>query len=68
MEHPKHRNQFRIFGVIAVVASHERKSTLTKIYQTGKRAMFVGYVDNHTGDVYRLIHLKTQHVILSRDA
>ena len=68
MEHPKHRNQFRILGVIAVVASHERKSTLTKIDQTRKTAMFVGYVDNHTGDVYRLIYLKTQHVILSRDA
>ena len=30
--------------------------------------MFGGYPDNHTGEVYRLIHLKTQHVMLSRDA
>ena len=30
--------------------------------------MFVGYADDDTGDVYRFIHLKTQHVILSRDA
>ena len=30
--------------------------------------MFVGYADDHTGDIYRFIHLKTQHVILSRDA
>ena len=30
--------------------------------------MLVGYADDHTGDVYRFIHLKTQHVILSRDA
>ena len=30
--------------------------------------MFVGYAEYHTGDVYRFIHLKTQHVILSRDA
>ena len=30
--------------------------------------MFVGYAHDHTGDVYRFIHLKTQHVILSRDA
>ena len=29
--------------------------------------MFVGYGDDHTGDVYRFIQLKTQHVILSRD-
>ena len=30
--------------------------------------MFVGFADNHTGDVNRFIHLKTQHVLLSRDA
>ena len=30
--------------------------------------MFVGYADDPTDDVYRFIHLKTQHVILSRDA
>ena len=55
------------FGEIAV-ANHERKSTRTKIEQRGKVAMFVGYADDHTGDVYRFIHLETQHVILCRDA
>ena len=29
--------------------------------------MFVGYADDNTGDIYRFIHLRTQHVILSRD-
>ena len=29
--------------------------------------MFMGYAEDHTGDVYRFIHLKTQNVILSRD-
>ena len=29
--------------------------------------MFVGYADDHTGNVYRFIHPKTQHAILSRD-
>ena len=28
--------------------------------------MIVGYADDHTGDVYRFIHLKTQHVILKQ--
>ena len=65
-EHPKYRTQN--FGEIAVVANHERKSTRIKIEQRGKVAMFVGYADDHTGDVYRIIHLKTQHVILRRDA
>ena len=57
-----------VFGEIAVVANHERKSIRTKIEQRGKTAMFVEYADDHTGDVYRFIHLKTQGVILSRDA
>ena len=51
-----------------MVANHERKSTRTKIEQRGKTAMFVGYADDQTGDVYRFIHLKTQHVTLGRDA
>ena len=67
-EHPKYRKFLRIFREIAVVANHERYSTRTKIEQRGKTAMFVGYADDHIRDVYRFIHLKTQHVILSRDA
>ena len=67
-EQPKYRKYLRSFGEIAVVANHERKSTKTKIEQRAKIAMFVGYKDDHTGDVYRFIHLKTQHVILSRDS
>ena len=55
-------------GEIAVAANHQRISTGTKFEQRGRVAMFVGYEGDHTGDVYRFIHLKTQHVILSRDA
>ena len=29
--------------------------------------MFMGYSTQHAGDVYRLLHLKTNHVIYSRD-
>ena len=29
--------------------------------------MFVGYADDHTGDVYRFIHTKIGQIILSRD-
>ena len=67
-DHPKYRKNLRIYGEIAVVANHERKSTRTKIEQREKVAMFVGYAEDHTGDVYRFIHQKSQHVVLSRDA
>ena len=34
-----------------MVAHHERKPTRTKIEQIGNVAMFVGYAEDHTGDV-----------------
>ena len=30
--------------------------------------MFVGYVDDHAGDVYRFMNEQTKRIILSRDA
>ena len=62
-EHPKYRKYLRSFGDNAVVANH-----WSKLEQRGKTAMFVGYADDHTGNVYSFIHLKTQHVILTREA
>ena len=29
--------------------------------------MFIGYVDNHVGNVYRFVNLKTKKITLSRD-
>ena len=52
---------------MAVVASHDRKKTRTKIEGRGRTAMLVGYPADHTGDVYRLIHIKTGQIILRRD-
>ena len=49
---------FKTFGEMAVVASHDRKKTRTKLDERGRTAMFVGYADDHTGDVYRFIHIK----------
>ena len=67
-EHLKYRKHIRSFWGNSSVANHEKKCTRTKIEQRWKIAMLVGYVEGCTGDVYRFIHLKTQHVILSRDA
>ena len=30
--------------------------------------MFVGYADNHAGDVYRFLNIHTKRIIMSRDA
>ena len=29
--------------------------------------MFIGYSTQHVGDVYRFLHMKTNHIIYSRD-
>ena len=50
-----------------MVVSHDGKKTRTKIEERGRTTMFVGYADDHTGDVSRLIHIKTRQIILSRD-
>ena len=64
----KYMKHLRTFGEMAVVAIHEGKKMRTKLDTTGKTSMFVGYADDHTGDVYRFINIQTKKVILSRDA
>ena len=59
----KYMKHFRSFGAI-----HEGKKMRPKLDTRGKTSMFVGYADNHTGDVYRFINIQTKKVILSRVA
>ena len=54
-EHPRYRKYLRTFDEMAVVASHDRKKTRTKIEERGRTVVFVGYADDHAGDVYRFI-------------
>ena len=55
-EHLKYKKLMRPFAEMAVVANHDKKKTRTKIEERGRTVMFVGYADDHTGDVYRFIH------------
>ena len=52
---------------MAVVVSHDRKTTRTKLEERGRTVMFVGYADDPAGDVYRFIHIKKGQISLSRD-
>ena len=40
----------------------------SKLDNSGKRCMFVGYADDHSGDAYRFLNIKTKRIIMSRDA
>ena len=64
----KYMKQMRSFGEMVVVAIHEGKKMRSKLDTRGKTSMFVGYADDHAGDVYRFINIQTKKVILSRDA
>ena len=58
----------RSFGETAVVAIHEGKKMRSKLDNRGKTCMFVGYADDHSGEVYRFLNIHTKRIIMSRDA
>ena len=63
----KYMKHLRSFGEMAVIAIHEGKKMRSILDTRGKTSMFVGYADDHAGDVYRFITIQTKKVILSRD-
>ena len=66
-EDAKYAQSLRIFGEMAVVAIHEEKKMRSKLDDSGKTCMFVGYAENHAKDVYRFLNIHTKRIILSRD-
>ena len=64
----KFMKYLRTFGEMAVVAIHEGKKMRSKLDNRGKTCMFVGYADDHSGDVYRFLNIHTKRIIMSRDA
>ena len=64
----KFMKHLRSFGEMAVVAIHEGKTMRSKLDNRGKTCMFVGYADDHSGDVYRFLNIHTKRIIMSRDA
>ena len=63
----KFMKYLRSFGEMAVVAIHEGKKMRSKLDNRGKTCMFVGYADDHSGDVYRFLNIHTKRIIMSRD-
>ena len=56
----KYMKYMRTFGEMAVVAIHEGKKMRSKLDNKGKTCMFVGYAEDHAGDVYRFLNLHTK--------
>ena len=66
-EEPKYIKFLRSFGEMAVVAMSEDKKMRSKLDTRGRTGIFVGYADDHAGNVYRFINVDTKQIILSRD-
>ena len=63
----KYMKYMRTFEEMAVVAMHEGKKMRSKLDNRGKTCMFVGYAEDHAGDVYRFLNIYTIRIIMSRD-
>ena len=63
----KYMKYMRTFGEMAVVVIHEGKKMRSKLDNRGKTCMFVGYAEDHAGDVYRFLNIHTNRIIMSSD-
>ena len=66
-EDAKYMKYMRTFGEMAVVGIYEGKTIRSKLDNRGKTCMFVGYAEDHAGDVYRFLNIHTKRIIMSRD-
>ena len=62
----KYTKHLRTFGGICLTDT-SNKVGRTKVDTRGRLCIFMGYSTQDAGDVYRFLHLKTNHVIYSRD-
>ena len=65
--HPPFVHSLRRFGEVGIVTYHENKKIRSKLAPRGRPCLFVGYPDDTTGDVYRMIDLETLSLIKTRD-
>ena len=52
---------------MAVIAICDGKKMRSKLGTRGRTGIFVGYADDHAGNVYRFINIQMKKIILSRD-
>ena len=65
-DEPKYMKFLRSFGEMAVIAISDGKKMRSKLDTRGRTGIFVGYADDHAGNVYRFINIQMKQIILSR--
>ena len=66
-DEPKYMKFLRSFGEMAVIAITDGKKMRSKLDTRGRTGIFVGYADDHAGNVYRFMNFQMKQIILSRD-
>ena len=66
-DEPKYMKFLRSFGEMAVIAISDGKKMRSELDTRGRTGIFVGYADDHAGNVYRFINIQMKKIILSRD-
>ena len=66
-DEPKYMKFLRSFGEMAVIAISDGKKMRSKLDTRERTGIFVGYADDHAGNVYRFINIQMKQIILSRD-
>jgi len=61
----KFTSNLHTFGEIGIVLA--KKKIKSKLVDRGSAALFVGYAENHAGDVFKMFNLKTFKVTLTRN-
>ena len=59
-DEPKYMKFLRSFGEMAVIAISDGKKMRSKLDIRGRTGIFVGYADDHAGNVYRFINIQTK--------
>ena len=50
-----------------MIAISDGKKMRSKLHTRGRTGIFVGYADDHAGNVYRFINIQMKKIILNRD-
>ena len=63
----RYKKYLRSFREMAVIAISDGGKVRSKLDTRGRTGIFVGYADDHAGNVYRFINIQKKKIILSRD-
>ena len=66
-KHPSYVHHLRRFGEVGVVTKFGGGEIKGKLADRGEIKVFVGYADDHPGDVYRMLNPSTGRISTTRD-